>query len=216
MASSAWTATSRRSKTSSLFPKNMTRSSWLMMPTARVCLVKQAGARSSILVSTAMCISRWERSARRLVHSGPMPQEARISSTILINRARSFIFSTALPPSVCAASIAGIDIVEQDSECRDRLWKNRNKFANGLNSIGINTENSETPIIPIIIGDSGQALKVAEKLFEYGIYAPRFVRPRCQPMPREYGPLLRLHIRRTILSQRLKFSKDFNKRGFCK
>jgi len=98
----------------------------------------------------------------------------------LINRARSLIFSTALPPSVCAASIAGIDIVEQDSECRDRLWKNRNKFANGLKSIGISTENSETPIIPIIIGDSGQALKVAKKLFEYGIYAPA-IRPPTVP-----------------------------------
>jgi 8-amino-7-oxononanoate synthase len=98
----------------------------------------------------------------------------------LINRARSLIFSTALPPSVCAASIAGIDIVEQDSECRDRLSKNRNKFANGLKSIGINTENSETPIIPIIIGDSGQALKVAEKLFECGIYAPA-IRPPTVP-----------------------------------
>jgi 8-amino-7-oxononanoate synthase len=98
----------------------------------------------------------------------------------LINRARSLIFSTALPPSVCAASIAGIDLIEQDSECRDRLWRNRNKFANGLKSIGISTENSETPIIPIIIGDSGQALKAAEKLFEYGIYAPA-IRPPTVP-----------------------------------
>jgi len=89
----------------------------------------------------------------------------------LINRARSFIYSTALPPSVCAASIAAIDIVEQDLERRDRLWRNRSQFINGLRSIGINTGNSETPIIPIIIGDSGRALKVAQRLFEYGIYA---------------------------------------------
>jgi 8-amino-7-oxononanoate synthase len=99
---------------------------------------------------------------------------------ILINHARSFIYSTALPPSVCAASLAAIDIVEQDTERRDRLWKNRSRFVNGLNSIGISTGESETPIIPIVIGDSGRALKAAEKLFEYGIYAPA-IRPPTVP-----------------------------------
>lgn len=99
---------------------------------------------------------------------------------ILINHARSFIYSTALPPAVCAASITAIDIVEHDTERMDRLWKNRIQFVNGLKSIGISTGDSETPIIPIIIGDSGQALKVAEKLFEYGIYAPA-IRPPTVP-----------------------------------
>jgi 8-amino-7-oxononanoate synthase len=99
---------------------------------------------------------------------------------MLINRARSFIYSTALPPSVCAVSLAAIDIVEQDPERRDRLWKNRSRFVNGLNSIGISTGDSETPIIPIIIGDPGRALKAAEKLFEYGIYAPA-IRPPTVP-----------------------------------
>jgi 8-amino-7-oxononanoate synthase len=95
---------------------------------------------------------------------------------LLINRARSFIYSTALPPSVCAASIAAIDIVQQEPERRERLWKNRSQFVNGLKSIGINTGASETPIIPIVIGDSGRTLKSAERLFECGIYAPA-IRP---------------------------------------
>jgi 8-amino-7-oxononanoate synthase len=99
---------------------------------------------------------------------------------ILINRARSFIYSTALPPSVCAASLAAIDIVVKDPERRERLWKNRNQLVNGLRSIGISTGNSETPIIPIVIGDSGRALKAAERLFEYGIYAPA-IRPPTVP-----------------------------------
>ena len=99
---------------------------------------------------------------------------------MLINHARSFIYSTALPPAVCAASLAAVDIVEHDTERRERLWKNRNRFVNGLKSIGISTGDSETPIVPIIIGDSGQALKVAEKLFEYGIYAPA-IRPPTVP-----------------------------------
>jgi glycine C-acetyltransferase len=99
---------------------------------------------------------------------------------MLVNRARSFIYSTALPASVCAASLAAIDIVEQDTERRDILWKNRRRFVDGLKSIGINTGDSETPIVPIIIGDSGRALKVSGKLFEYGIYAPA-IRPPTVP-----------------------------------
>jgi 8-amino-7-oxononanoate synthase len=100
---------------------------------------------------------------------------------MLINHARSFIYSTALPPAVCAASLAAIDIVEHDSERRARLWKNRSRFVNGLKSIGISTGDSETPIIPIVIGDSGRALRVAERLFECGIYAPA-IRPPTVPI----------------------------------
>lgn len=98
----------------------------------------------------------------------------------LINHARSYIYSTALPPSVCAASLAAIAIVEQDPERRDRLWKNRSRFVNGLKSVGVSTGNSETPIIPIVIGDSSRALKAAERLFECGIYASA-IRPPTVP-----------------------------------
>jgi 8-amino-7-oxononanoate synthase len=98
----------------------------------------------------------------------------------LINCSRSFMYSTALPSSVCAASLAAIDVLEQEPERRGRLWKNSNQFANGLRSIGISTGSSETPIIPVIIGDSGRALKAAEKLFEYGVYATA-IRPPTVP-----------------------------------
>lgn len=98
----------------------------------------------------------------------------------LINSSRSFIYSTALPSSACAASLAAIDVLEQEPERRTRLWNNRNKFAKGLRSIGISTGASETPIIPVLIGDSGRALKAAEKLFEYGVYATA-IRPPTVP-----------------------------------
>lgn len=99
---------------------------------------------------------------------------------LLINCSRSFIYSTALPSSVCAASLAAIDLIEQEPERRIRLWNNRNQYLNGLRSIGISTGATETPIIPLFIGDSGRALKAAEKLFEYGIYATA-IRPPTVP-----------------------------------
>lgn len=99
----------------------------------------------------------------------------------LINTSRSFIYSTALPPAVCAASLAALDVLDREPERRARLWENRNQFVNGLKSIGISTGESETPIIPLIIGDSGQTLKAAERLFEYGIYAVA-IRPPTVPV----------------------------------
>ena len=100
---------------------------------------------------------------------------------ILVNRSRSFIYSTALPPAVCAATLAALDIIEKQPALINKLWKNRERFMNGLQSLGINTGDSETPIIPIIIGDSAKALKASDKLFEYGIYATA-IRPPTVPV----------------------------------
>jgi 7-keto-8-aminopelargonate synthetase-like enzyme len=122
----------------------------------------------------------------------------------LVNRARSFIYSTALPPSVCAASLAAIDIVEQEPVHRERLWSNRERFAAGLKSLGIDTGESETPIVPVIIGDSAKALKAAEKLFENGVYATA-IRP---PTVREGTSRIRTTLMATHSDQDLDSALD--------
>lgn len=99
---------------------------------------------------------------------------------VLINRSRSFIYSTALPPSVCAASLAAIDVLDQEPERREALWKNRNRFVEGLKALGISTGDSETPIVPVLIGDAEKTLTVSNKLLEYGIYAAA-IRPPTVP-----------------------------------
>ncbi len=98
----------------------------------------------------------------------------------LINRARSLIYSTALPPSVCAASTAALHLIECESVHRERLWKNRNKFVAGLRKLDIDTGTSETPIVPLIIGDSEKTAEAAGKLFKYGVYASA-IRPPTVP-----------------------------------
>ncbi len=98
----------------------------------------------------------------------------------LVNRSRSFIFSTALPPMVCAASIAALDIIDREPERRERLRGNRTRFVKGLLSLGVSIADSETPIVPIMIGDSEKALLISEKLFESGIYAAA-IRPPTVP-----------------------------------
>ncbi|MFQ5456513.1 MAG: 8-amino-7-oxononanoate synthase, partial [Nitrospirota bacterium] len=94
----------------------------------------------------------------------------------LINSCKPFIYTTSLPPHIIAATITAIDIVEKDTELKEKLWKNREYFCQGVRSLGYDTFESETPIVPIMIGDSDKALKVARGLFENGIYAPA-IRP---------------------------------------
>jgi 8-amino-7-oxononanoate synthase len=98
----------------------------------------------------------------------------------LMNKAKTFIYTTAMPPAIAAAASAAFDVLEDEPEIRENLWRNRTYFADGLKSIGFDTLNSETPIIPILIGDSRAAVLFAERLLENGIFAPA-IRPPTVP-----------------------------------
>ena len=100
-----------------------------------------------------------------------------VGSQVLIdflrNRARSLIYSTALPPSVCAAAAAAVDFVmsEDGHQRRDQLWRNVSAMKNGLSAAGMANE-SRSPIIPIIIGEEGAAVEISRQLQERGIFVP--------------------------------------------
>lgn len=94
----------------------------------------------------------------------------------IINNARSFMFSTTLPPCILAASAASLDLIEKDPEVINRLWKNRNYAADLLEDIGHDIMGSETPIIPLVMGTVENALRVSKHLYERAIYAPA-IRP---------------------------------------
>ncbi|HVM61529.1 MAG TPA: 8-amino-7-oxononanoate synthase [Verrucomicrobiae bacterium] len=91
----------------------------------------------------------------------------------LRNRARSLIYSTALPPAVCAAAAAAVELVMSSAgqERRDRLWRNVSEMKNGLSALGVQNE-SRSPIIPIVIGDEKAAVDISGRLFERGIFVP--------------------------------------------
>ncbi|MEC4676151.1 MAG: 8-amino-7-oxononanoate synthase [Nitrospirota bacterium] len=101
----------------------------------------------------------------------------------VLNTARSFIFSTALPPGVIAASIAALRIVRTDRVLIKRLWANRERLVAGIRNAGFDTGGSETPIIPIKTGTIGRALGISGFLYGKGIYAPA-VRPPAVREPR--------------------------------
>jgi 8-amino-7-oxononanoate synthase len=99
---------------------------------------------------------------------------------LLVNCSRSFVYSTSLPPSVCAASIAALDVLEARQSLIQKLWKNRERYVNGLQSLGVSIGDSETPIVPLLIGDSAKTMKAADKLMDYGIYVTA-IRPPTVP-----------------------------------
>ncbi|MFZ3065073.1 MAG: 8-amino-7-oxononanoate synthase [Nitrospirota bacterium] len=98
----------------------------------------------------------------------------------LINKARGFIFTTALPPSVLASAITAIEVLEEEPHLIKRLWENRDYFVSGLKALGFDTMGCETPIIPIFIGKAEKALKMSDGLFEQGVYVPA-IRPPTVP-----------------------------------
>jgi glycine C-acetyltransferase len=95
----------------------------------------------------------------------------------LIQRARPFLFSTSHPPAVAAACIAAVDVLEQEPALLDRLWENTRFFKAGLLGLGFDTGISETPITPVIVGDSGVAGRMSERLMELGVFAQAVVFP---------------------------------------
>ncbi|MBI3995730.1 MAG: 8-amino-7-oxononanoate synthase [Nitrospirae bacterium] len=105
---------------------------------------------------------------------------SRVLIDYLINKAKTFIYTTALPPAVTAAALAAFDVIEKEPEILERLRHNRNHYAEGIKSLGFDTLQSETPIIPIMIGDSRSALAFSERLLEAGIFAPA-IRPPTVP-----------------------------------
>lgn len=101
--------------------------------------------------------------------------------SFLINRARSFIYSTSLPPALAEACIRAIDIVDSSSlGLRKRLWKNRQRLYLGIRNLGYDTLDSETPIIPLFAGGTKTALKIGSYLYRKKIFAPA-IRPPAVP-----------------------------------
>jgi glycine C-acetyltransferase len=89
----------------------------------------------------------------------------------LYHRARPFLFSTSHPPSVAAACLGAIDVLESEPQLIERLWENTRFFKAGLQALGFNTGASESPITPVIVGDAALAMKLSDALFENGVFA---------------------------------------------
>ncbi len=93
------------------------------------------------------------------------------------NKSRTWLLSSSLPPAVAASTIAAIDVLEKEPQHVESLWKNTRYFKKAVEDLGYNTGMSETPIIPLIVGESSKAKALADKLYERGVFVVPIVFP---------------------------------------
>jgi len=86
-------------------------------------------------------------------------------------KARPNLFSSATTPADTAACLAAVDILERSTELVDRLWANTEYFKKGMKELGFDTGKTQTPIVPVMLGEVGLAKEFSAKLFEEGIFA---------------------------------------------
>ncbi len=94
-----------------------------------------------------------------------------------LNRSRTWLLSGGVPPGVAAATIAAIEVMEEDPERVQRVWDNRAYFLDKMNELGFDTGHTETPIVPIMCGDSLTAKELADFVWQEGIYILPIVYP---------------------------------------
>jgi 8-amino-7-oxononanoate synthase len=95
----------------------------------------------------------------------------------LKHKARCMIFTASLAPSVVGGVLKALQILRQEPERRERLWKNTKRMHDGFRSIGFNIGTTETPIVPLLIGSEMKAFIFSQKLFEAGIFTTPAVYP---------------------------------------
>lgn len=86
-------------------------------------------------------------------------------------KARPFLFSSAATPADTAACLAAVDLLEESEERVQRLWENANYLRQNMQDLGFDVGHSQTPILPIMLGDAGLAKQFSRRLFEEGVFA---------------------------------------------
>ncbi len=93
------------------------------------------------------------------------------------HKARSFMFSAAMPPANVATVLECLNVVEQEPEIFQNLWNNARKMKREFTKLGFNTMNSQSPIIPVVIGDDMKTFAFTKALYENGVFATPVVKP---------------------------------------
>jgi glycine C-acetyltransferase len=93
------------------------------------------------------------------------------------NKSRTWLLSGSHPPAVAAACIAAIDVLESEPQHVRTLWEHTKYFKQTMKDLGFDIGNSQTPITPVMVGESGVAKKLSSRLFEEGVFALPIVYP---------------------------------------
>jgi 8-amino-7-oxononanoate synthase len=105
--------------------------------------------------------------------------DARVISYIK-HHSRALIFSAAMPPSAIAAAQAALDVIKSEPEIRENLWRNTRFLMDAVVGLGFDTGPTETPIVPLIVGDDIRAAYFWKRLFEEGLFTNCVLAPGVQ------------------------------------
>jgi 8-amino-7-oxononanoate synthase len=95
----------------------------------------------------------------------------------LRHHSRALIFTASMPPASLAGALAALDVVETEPDRRERLWANTRRVADGLRSLGFDIGATQTPVIPVLFGDTMRSLQVWRALFDAGVFTHPIVPP---------------------------------------
>lgn len=118
--------------------------------------------------------------------------------------ARAYLFTASLPPSVVMTVLASLHLLRSSPDLRKKLWKNVRFLRENLKKSGFKVESTETPIIPVLIGDDGKALRMAAELEEEGV----FVNPVLPPAVSVESSLIRVSVMASLSLDELEFAVD--------
>ena len=89
----------------------------------------------------------------------------------LRQQARPFLFSSATTPADTAACLAAVELLEGSTELVDKLWENTRYFKGQMKELGFDIGRSQTPIVPVMLGEAPRAQQFSRRLFEEGVFA---------------------------------------------
>jgi 8-amino-7-oxononanoate synthase len=110
---------------------------------------------------------------------GAFVATSRPTAELLLNKARSLVFSTSLPPALCSAALCALELIQADGALRQTLWRNVRRFAGGLRQLGFVGE-GRSAIFPVVLGEPETAVAAAKRLRDRGVLA-KPIRPPTVP-----------------------------------
>jgi 8-amino-7-oxononanoate synthase len=122
----------------------------------------------------------------------------------LKHHARSLIFSASMPPASVATVLAALEVIEEEPERREALWRNTRRMQEGLRSLGYDIGASETPVIPVLIGQVEETFVFWKELFDQGV----FTNPVMPPAVPENSCRLRISLMATHSDEHVDFVLD--------
>jgi len=115
------------------------------------------------------------------------------------NKSRTWLLSGGIPPGVAAACIAAIDVLESEPQHVKKVWENREYFIKVMKDLGFDTGNSETPIVPVMCGESKAAKDLADFIWKKGVFSLPIVYPMvARDKARIRGQLCAKHTREQL------------------